>query len=327
MPKATVAAIVTSKDSNGTKVLLTCRNIEPFKGQWCLPGGHIDEYEAAEKAIVREVKQETGLRFDAEFFRYFDERVPKRDIHAVVMVFAGPGQGVLRPQRSEVSKIGWFSLEEAQAMPLAFTHNEILQAYAARPENVSDRMHSELLAEVSALRTEILHRVEMRQQILTFTLIVAGTMLSLGTQTIVLPGTQKDMAAVVLLVYPLLALFLARSWVQHDVRIAEIARYIETRIEPRCQGIGWETYIHNLHRGKKVRPMELTAAGIFLATQILALVLALPRLSYSSYSLEEIILFVTAVPAVYLTFRSLHRRLGMLKQTEQESNGQSSPSA
>ena len=45
MPKTTVAAIVTTYDHEGLKVLLIRRANEPYEGYWCLPGGHIDLYE------------------------------------------------------------------------------------------------------------------------------------------------------------------------------------------------------------------------------------------------------------------------------------------
>lgn len=44
-PKATVGAIITRTTENGLEVLLTLREIEPFKDHWCIPGGHIDENE------------------------------------------------------------------------------------------------------------------------------------------------------------------------------------------------------------------------------------------------------------------------------------------
>jgi 8-oxo-dGTP diphosphatase len=132
MPQATVAAIVTSEDSDIVEVLLTRRRIEPFKDQWCLPGGHIDQYEPAKEAIVREVKEETGMDFEARFFRYFDEIIPERNIYAVVLVFEGHARGEIRIQEDEVTDIRWFPLEETRSLDLAFTHNEILNTYAAR---------------------------------------------------------------------------------------------------------------------------------------------------------------------------------------------------
>jgi 8-oxo-dGTP diphosphatase len=112
--------------------LLTRRNVGPFKGQWCLPGGHIDPQEPARAAIIREVKEETGLDFGARFFGYFDEIVEGQGIHAVVLVFEGSGGGALNPEEREVSAIKWFSLTEARSLDLAFTHNDIVEAYACR---------------------------------------------------------------------------------------------------------------------------------------------------------------------------------------------------
>ena len=129
MPIATVAAII--KNEAG-KILLTRRNIEPFKGQWCLPGGHIDEFEPAREAVIREAKEETGLDFEAEFFTYADEIIPELNWHAVAMVFIGKGTGVLAAQEREVTDIVWFSLEEAMSMSLAFVHNQILDEFSSQ---------------------------------------------------------------------------------------------------------------------------------------------------------------------------------------------------
>jgi 8-oxo-dGTP diphosphatase len=129
MSKSTVAAIITAQDDTAS-ILLALRNHEPFKEQWCIPGGHIDLYEPVQEAIVREVKEEVGLDFEAHFFGYFDEIIPERYIHAVVMVFVGKAEGTLTLDPLEVADARWFSLEEARALPLAFRHNEILDAYA-----------------------------------------------------------------------------------------------------------------------------------------------------------------------------------------------------
>src|SRR5262245_31985084 len=131
MPETTVAAIITATIDGQEQILLTRRAGNPFKGQWCLPGGHIDPYESARDAMIREVKEETGLDFVPNFLMYFDEIIPERTIHAVVLVFTGAGTGELRAEPDEVTEIGWFTLDVARSMPLAFTHNEILDAYAA----------------------------------------------------------------------------------------------------------------------------------------------------------------------------------------------------
>lgn len=129
MSKPTVAAIITAP-TDATNILLALRNHDPFKGQWCIPGGHIDLYEPVQEAVVREIKEEVGLDFDAHFFRYFDEIIPERYIHAVVLVFVGKAEGTMILDPVEVAEVRWFPLDEARVLPLAFRHNEILDAYA-----------------------------------------------------------------------------------------------------------------------------------------------------------------------------------------------------
>jgi 8-oxo-dGTP diphosphatase len=128
MPIATVAAII---ENEAGKILLTCRGAEPFKGQWCLPGGHIDENEKALDAVIREAKEETGLEFEAKFFGYADEVIPEYNWHAVVIVFSGKGTGNPVAQEGEVVDIAWFSLDEARSLSLAFEHKKILDKYAS----------------------------------------------------------------------------------------------------------------------------------------------------------------------------------------------------
>jgi len=108
-------------------------------GMWCLPGGHIDQDEEAVAAIVREVKEETGVDLTPSFLGYFDEIIPAKKIHAVVLVFAGEWEGDTVSDQREVSEIGWFTVPEALALPLAFSHEAIIKAYA---RSQAQRTHS-----------------------------------------------------------------------------------------------------------------------------------------------------------------------------------------
>ncbi|NTW55639.1 MAG: NUDIX hydrolase [Chlorobiaceae bacterium] len=131
MTKATVAAVVRPNESHPGTVLLTRRNVPPFMGQWCLPGGHIDDYETAEAAVTREVLEETGLQFTSPaFLHYFNEVFPKYGFHAVVLAFHGTGTGTLQLMPEEVKEISWVPLHEALELPLAFNHQHILRHYA-----------------------------------------------------------------------------------------------------------------------------------------------------------------------------------------------------
>jgi ADP-ribose pyrophosphatase YjhB (NUDIX family) len=48
----------------GGKVLLIRRRYEPLRGQWSLPGGAVEVGEALERAVEREMLEETGLAVD-----------------------------------------------------------------------------------------------------------------------------------------------------------------------------------------------------------------------------------------------------------------------
>jgi 8-oxo-dGTP diphosphatase len=131
MAKATVTAVVIPDSGRPETILLTRRTVAPFMGSWCLPGGHIDEYERADDAVRREVLEETGLVFEpCGCLGWFEEIFPEHRFHAIVLAFYGTGAGILRPQPGEVSDIGWFSVNETLAMPLAFNHNQVIQRYA-----------------------------------------------------------------------------------------------------------------------------------------------------------------------------------------------------
>src|SRR5260370_1168754 len=52
-----VGAILT----DGGRILLIRRGHEPEKGRWSLPGGRIEPGETDQQALVREVREETGL--------------------------------------------------------------------------------------------------------------------------------------------------------------------------------------------------------------------------------------------------------------------------
>jgi 8-oxo-dGTP diphosphatase len=43
------------------QILLVTRGRDPFKGYLALPGGYIEYNESPEEAVLRELKEETGL--------------------------------------------------------------------------------------------------------------------------------------------------------------------------------------------------------------------------------------------------------------------------
>ena len=64
-----VAAII----KDGDKIFATQRGYGEFKDGWEFPGGKIEENETAEKALIREIKEELNTTIKIE--QYFDSAV------------------------------------------------------------------------------------------------------------------------------------------------------------------------------------------------------------------------------------------------------------
>jgi 8-oxo-dGTP diphosphatase len=139
MPKVTVGAVLTRYFGDELRLLLTKRNVEPFKGYWCIPGGHIERDEDAITAVIREVKEETNLDIMPRFLSYLDEIFPERNTHNVVLLFQGEASGEAKAEPAEVTEMGWFTVADALKMELAFRHREAIQLFADWQQRSDDR--------------------------------------------------------------------------------------------------------------------------------------------------------------------------------------------
>ncbi len=64
------------------KILLLHRSeIESEPGKWCLPGGKIEEKETELDAMVREIKEETGLSIPQDKLEYIEKLFIKHPNH------------------------------------------------------------------------------------------------------------------------------------------------------------------------------------------------------------------------------------------------------
>ncbi|MBN2272969.1 MAG: NUDIX hydrolase [Bacteroidales bacterium] len=139
MPKTTVGAVLTRVIDGEVRILLTRRNVEPYKNYWCIPGGHIEENENALDAVIREVQEETGLdMMNVEFLGYQDEIIPERGVHNVALMFSGNATNEAKASPDEVTEIGWFTIAEAKKMDLAFRHKEAIQLFLSRRDKHND---------------------------------------------------------------------------------------------------------------------------------------------------------------------------------------------
>lgn len=103
---AVVACIVDA----GDRVLLTRRCVEPFCGQWVMPGGRIDYGEPILAALHREVREEVGLNVHVDGLVDVYEHVglgPRNDHYVILYYRARPAGGELAPNGQEVTEACW----------------------------------------------------------------------------------------------------------------------------------------------------------------------------------------------------------------------------
>lgn len=109
----------------GNRILLVRRARPPFRGRWALPGGFVEVGETVEQAVVRELREETGL--PAEGLRLLGVYSrPGRDPRGptVTVAFRIRGKAAKPTGGSDAREARWLPLARARA--LAFDHDEIV---------------------------------------------------------------------------------------------------------------------------------------------------------------------------------------------------------
>ena len=84
---AATAIFITDKEG---KLLVVRRANEPAKGSFDLPGGFVDMHETAEEAIIREVKEETGLQISHPQYLFSLPNIYRYsgfDVHTVDLIY------------------------------------------------------------------------------------------------------------------------------------------------------------------------------------------------------------------------------------------------
>lgn len=108
-----VAGVVVGHDG----LLLVKRDKPPSEGLWSVPGGVIETGETQEQALVREVKEETGISVQVlEAMNTIDlislDEEGKVEYHYVLSYFLAKAKsGTIKPE-SRRAEVKWFALDE-----------------------------------------------------------------------------------------------------------------------------------------------------------------------------------------------------------------------
>lgn len=125
-PSLTVDAMVFNYHSGKFELLLIKRKDDPYKDCWAFPGGFIDEGESAENAVVRELREETGLQV-SKLQQLITASKPGRDPRGwtVSVVFIGfmSEERVILSAGDDAALADWHRIDRLPE--LAFDHGEI----------------------------------------------------------------------------------------------------------------------------------------------------------------------------------------------------------
>jgi 8-oxo-dGTP diphosphatase len=120
-PSLTVDGVII-KDN---KVLLIKRRNEPYKNRWAIPGGFVEYGEKTEDAVIREIKEETGLeaKIDGLIGVYSDpDRDPRKHVVSIAYLLTdikGKEKG-----GDDAKEAKWWYINDLP--DLAFDHHNIL---------------------------------------------------------------------------------------------------------------------------------------------------------------------------------------------------------
>jgi ADP-ribose pyrophosphatase YjhB (NUDIX family)/predicted GIY-YIG superfamily endonuclease len=114
------------------RVLLLRRAIEPARGCWDIPGGFLEEDEAPQAGVIREVREETGLAVEGlELLGFYLDRYGERGDYCLNIYFvARPAEGDVQID-AESSDWAWFGVDDWPE-DLAFAHERTVLADWAR---------------------------------------------------------------------------------------------------------------------------------------------------------------------------------------------------
>jgi 8-oxo-dGTP diphosphatase len=134
-PLVGVGAIIIDED----RVVLVKRGHAPLQGKWSIPGGVLEVGETLRKAVVREVREETGLTIEpGELLGVFERVLPddqgRMRYHYVLIDFLCRRVTGELSAADDAEQARWFQRHELPGLELApETEEVILKGFAKAP--------------------------------------------------------------------------------------------------------------------------------------------------------------------------------------------------
>ena len=137
-PIVGVGAIVVSEG----KILLEKRKNMPGRGKWSVPGGLVELGENIEKAVIREVQEETGLDVAEPSLIDVVDNVEldadgKVKYHFVIVDYLVKVEGGVAKAASDADDLKWISFNEVEAYDLTASFRLFFQRNRRMLENLS----------------------------------------------------------------------------------------------------------------------------------------------------------------------------------------------
>ena len=127
---------------DGDRILLEKRKNSPGKGKWSVPGGLVDLGETAEQAVIREVKEETGLEVydprlvDVVSYISLGEKGAVM-YHYVIIDYLVASKGGKPKAASDAEDLKWVPFYEVEQYDLTESFRRFFQQNKEKLENAS----------------------------------------------------------------------------------------------------------------------------------------------------------------------------------------------
>ncbi|MEJ2855250.1 MULTISPECIES: NUDIX hydrolase [unclassified Saccharothrix] len=118
-------------DSNG-RLLLVRRANPPGEGRWSVPGGRVEPGEDDHAALIREIREETGLSVTVGAWIGSVTRPAVHGVYDIHDYACQVRSGVLRAG-DDAAEVGWVTTAILDTLPLTEGLREALQAWGQLP--------------------------------------------------------------------------------------------------------------------------------------------------------------------------------------------------